>query len=91
MGCDVSEASIIRRLEGHEGNVRSLVAINSSLLASGSDDGTIKIWSMDTWECRRTLAQHIDDISGLITIRDKLVSGSVDGKYSSISCIVLCS
>jgi WD40 repeat protein len=34
--------------------VKSLVVHGDKLL-SGSNDGTIKVWSTDTWACERTL------------------------------------
>jgi WD40 repeat protein len=43
-------------LHGHTGWVRSVFfAHDSSTLASGSEDGTIKLWDIHTGECLRTL------------------------------------
>ena len=34
----------IATLQGHEGIVRSVAALEGGLLASGSDDRTLKVW-----------------------------------------------
>ncbi|KAL4881156.1 WD40-repeat-containing domain protein [Aspergillus karnatakaensis] len=53
---------------------------NSRLLASGSEDATIKLWDATTRELRHELAGHSDDILSLAFCGDsKLASGSGDG------------
>ena len=50
----------IRVLEGHRGAVRSVAyAPGSDLLASLSDDGTIKLWSSANGDCLRTQTNDV--------------------------------
>ncbi|KAF2022144.1 WD40 repeat-like protein [Aaosphaeria arxii CBS 175.79] len=51
----------LQTLEGHTGYVTS-VAVSHNLVASGSNDGTIKIWEVSSGECLQTLKGN----SGLI-------------------------
>jgi WD40 repeat protein len=46
-----------RTLEGHDGEVSSLLVHGDKLISSSSDD-TIKVWSTDTWACERTIEGH---------------------------------
>jgi WD40 repeat protein len=52
----------------------------ASLLASGSNDGVIKIWDLKTQECIRTLIGHREGINCLTPLDGgQLASGSDDG------------
>ncbi len=80
MGCDVTLTTVIYKLEGHEGNIASVTSIDDKYLATGGEDGTIRIWNGATRACQKTLAQHIDDVKALVRLgSDCLVSGSADG------------
>jgi WD40 repeat protein len=48
-------------------------SVNGKWLASGADDGSIKIWNADTGAIVRTLLVHTDGITSL--------SFSADGKW----------
>ncbi len=50
---------LLRTLEGHEGSVRS-IAFNPTgqVLASGSDDQTVKLWDVTSGKLLRTLEGH---------------------------------
>ncbi|KAK2594896.1 hypothetical protein QQS21_007395 [Conoideocrella luteorostrata] len=53
---DLHWGSWSRRLEGHQHKVRWAVFSNDSkLLASGSNDNTVRLWDTTTWHCSRTL------------------------------------
>ena len=39
-------------------SVYSVCKVEPGVIASGSDDNKIKIWNIDTGECRRTLEGH---------------------------------
>src|SRR5687767_1828584 len=51
--------SLLRTLEGHQGAVNS-VAFNAQgeMLASGSDDRTVKLWETQTGKLLRTIEGH---------------------------------
>ncbi|MGG6270276.1 NB-ARC domain-containing protein [Leptolyngbya sp. AN03gr2] len=53
-------------LQGHTAPIRSIaVCANGDYFASGSNDHTIRIWSLKTGECLRTLYGHTSWISAL--------------------------
>ena len=55
-------AVLERKLTGHEGWVNSVaVSPDGKWAASGSDDKTVKIWDLETGECRATLEGHTSD------------------------------
>ena len=56
-------------LIGHNKPVRCLKLINSSLLASGSEDQTIRIWNLETSECLNTLVGHAGLIRKLAVLK----------------------
>jgi WD40 repeat protein len=64
-------------LEGHDGNVFSLV-MHGDKLISGGFDHTIKVWSTDTWACERTLKGHYSGVRYIVVHGDKLISASND-------------
>ncbi|HEY2148622.1 MAG TPA: WD40 repeat domain-containing protein, partial [Pirellulales bacterium] len=51
-------------LRGHRGQVYSVAfSPDGTLLASGAEDHTVKLWSVATGECRATLAGHLADVN----------------------------
>ena len=63
-------------LEGHEKRVLCL-GINAFIIASGSDDKTLKIWDTHTRECLNTYIGHTESISCLtMSGNDIVVSAS---------------
>ncbi len=77
---------IPRPLAGHQTEVWSLsFSHDGSLLASGSDDHTIKIWDVGTEQELLTLNGHSQTVTSLAFFRDtrdddRLVSVSLDGR-----------
>lgn len=56
----------LRVLEGHTKRVNCLASsLESTLLASGADDKTIKIWDWTTGECTATLKGHHNSVTAL--------------------------
>eukprot|EP01052_Picozoa_sp_SAG31_P030230 SAG31_NODE_3084_length_4695_cov_3.336741_2_plen_381_part_00 len=60
---------IMRRLAGHTGPVSALVALPGNMLASGSWDGTIRIWDLKTGEARHVIAAHDGPVLALVDMQ----------------------
>ena len=71
-----------RTREGLKASITS-VAISSDnrFIATGSSDGTAKIWDVTSGRCIKTLQCHIDDINSIAISKDNsfVVTGSWDG------------
>ena len=63
MGCDGSKLT----LKGHREAVTSVAfrPTNPALLATGSNDRTVKIWNIDTKECIKTLKGHASNVTSV--------------------------
>lgn len=55
-----------------------LTISNKILIASGSDDYTIKIWDTIYYQCTKTLTGHIGDVTCLTNLNDQIVSACFD-------------
>lgn len=51
----LDSAEKVMQLEGHASAVRSLTLLENGKLASGSDDGTVKLWNAESGACEETL------------------------------------
>jgi TPR repeat protein/WD40 repeat protein len=77
-GRDWSLAPEIQTIKGHTSFVYALIELSDGLLASGSEDNTIKIWDQ-AGKCVKTLEGHTSPVFTLIELRDgRLASGSAD-------------
>ncbi|EXC08480.1 Zinc finger CCCH domain-containing protein 48 [Morus notabilis] len=65
-------------LEGHTNGV-VCITIGYKMLYSGSTDGTIKQWDLDTLQCLRTVKRHSSAVMSLACWNNYLVSCSLDG------------
>lgn len=76
-------AVLERRLEGHENWVHSVaVSPDGTWMASGSSDGMVRIWDLETGACLATLEGHTDEVNSVAITPDgkRIVSGSDDNK-----------
>ncbi len=62
---------------GHRGAVRSLAAFDGKLF-SGSSDGTIKVWELETGQCTATITDNHGSVYSLAVFNGKLFSASDD-------------
>jgi WD40 repeat protein len=73
----------LRRLFGHGGRINCLAANDNGAkpLASGSDDGTVKLWDVTRGTCTATLTPNQGAVYGVAFSPDGrvLVSGGADG------------
>ena len=66
-------------LFGHKSWIWCLFTFSSKLLASGSEDNTIKIWDIEKRITISTLSKHTNTVTALCCVREGIfVSGSAD-------------
>ncbi|KAJ5111831.1 Vegetative incompatibility protein HET-E-1 [Penicillium alfredii] len=78
---DAHTGACLQTLEGHDDWVTSVVfSHDSSRVASGSDDRTIKIWDAHTGACLQTLEGHDKWVRSVVSSHDsrRVASGSDD-------------
>ncbi|KAI7755296.1 hypothetical protein M8C21_007096 [Ambrosia artemisiifolia] len=64
-------------LKGHTGSVLSLI-VGAKMLFSGSADRTIRVWDVESLECKHVLNGHSGDVTSVICCNQYLFSGSLD-------------
>ncbi|KAJ5796218.1 uncharacterized protein N7518_004758 [Penicillium psychrosexuale] len=80
---DTIIGGIYQTLKGHLDLIRSSVAFlpNNQLLASGSNDTTVRLWNTGTGELRQTLKGHSDFVRSVAFSPDgQLLASSSDDK-----------
>lgn len=64
---DIATGEEIRRFEGHTAAINNAVfSRDGSLIASASDDRTVRIWNAETGEALHTLASHTDRVTNVV-------------------------
>ncbi len=77
----LASESLLRTLAGHTHGVTALALLADGRLASGSEDGTIKLWNTSSGACEATLEGHTLGVTALAALADgRLASGSTDAK-----------
>ena len=60
---EISTERILNTLQGHTKAIGDLAfSSDGAILASGSDDKTVRIWEVDTGRCLHTLQGHVSRI-----------------------------
>ncbi len=76
---NINDGSLFSSLKGHTYGVNDLVQISADLLASSSEDQTVRIWNLTTNTRKFILTGHTDRVYGLKQITPSiLASGSSD-------------
>ncbi len=65
-------------LKGHSRLINSIVTFDGGFI-SGSDDGTIKIWDLETFTCIKTLEGHSRPVTSLAISDGRLISAFYNG------------
>ncbi|AED94611.1 Zinc finger CCCH domain-containing protein 59 [Arabidopsis thaliana] len=73
-------------LEGHHSGEVTCFVVGGEVLYSGSVDKTIKVWDLNTLQCRMTLKQHIGTVTSLLCWDKCLISSSLDGTIKLWAC-----
>ncbi|CAE7876680.1 unnamed protein product, partial [Symbiodinium necroappetens] len=69
----------VSKLLGHKEAVRCLCLLSEEVLASGSNDNTIRIWNLRSKEVLQVLSGHTSLVLGLVRLNDtQLASASFD-------------
>ncbi|KAJ2914952.1 hypothetical protein MD484_g5445, partial [Candolleomyces efflorescens] len=81
---DTATQSIDIRSGAHDCAINRVKSLTSWMVATGDDDGTVKLWDPRQREAAKTYTQHFDYISDFLWLPDKkqLVSTSGDGTLS---------
>ena len=67
---EINHGIYITTLSGHNASVNSFAVLQNGMLASSSDDKTIKIWNPVTAELLNTLTNHSDVVNGLAVLEN---------------------
>jgi WD40 repeat protein len=72
--------TIIHSLRGHTGGVKCIDVTERGLIASGSDDNTVKLWDLFNGKFLRSLRGHMLEVNAVAFIKEStwLVSGGED-------------
>ncbi len=88
---DVQAASTIRRLggtqQGHTSRINavSFAGVEDSVLVSGSDDRTVRIWDLKSRNANPIMVfeEAGDSVSAIVVRDEEIIAGSVDGRVRS--------
>jgi WD40 repeat protein/GTPase SAR1 family protein len=68
------------KLKGHRGWVWSMTVISDKLVLSGSEDGSLKVWDIESGTCLATYRGHLDYVCSVAVSQnnERALSGSGD-------------
>lgn len=67
-----------KELKGHDDHVITCLQFSGNRIVSGSDDNTLKVWSLTTGRCVRTLVGHTGGVWSSQMSGNIIISGSTD-------------
>jgi WD40 repeat protein len=70
---------LFRILEGHSGWVSTVAVLDDRRAISGSGDGTLRVWDLETGETLQIFDGHWNGISAMAVVDSRVVFGSSDG------------
>ena len=62
------------KLTGHSNEISLLKWFGNDMMASGSKDGTIKVWQLDTGECLEKFLEHSNEIVALELVNENILA-----------------
>ena len=88
---EISAITCIKVLEGHRNAITSLCQLSDGTLVSGSSDKLMKIWSISTSSCVRTIKLHSGYILSILVHPDckRIISGGMDDSCIFVSDLQL--
>lgn len=76
---DSAISPLLATVQAHGEEINCLaISKDASLIASGSEDCSVRVWSTEQWDCIRELLGHSDYITCLVFAGTHLLSGSSD-------------
>ncbi|XP_039265329.2 F-box/WD repeat-containing protein 7-like isoform X2 [Styela clava] len=67
-----------KHLKGHDDHVITCLQFSGTRIVSGSDDNTLKVWSVVSGKCLRTLTGHTGGVWASQMRKNMIISGSTD-------------
>lgn len=72
--------ALIRVLQGHTATINAVAVVDGYRIVSSSDDGTLRVWNLETGQTLRTLGGHTSAVSAVAVVDSRrAVSASHDG------------
>jgi WD40 repeat protein len=66
---DVETKKTVQTFEGHTGAVRCLIRLSDELFASGSDDGTVKVWNYKASLVPVPIMNHYNHVGAVFSLK----------------------
>lgn len=85
---DIASATVEQSLENaHEAPIYSVAVIDENLVATGDDDGHVKVWDLRTQKAIMEMKENEEFISSIVVGKDKkiLLATSGDGTLSAFN------
>ena len=62
---DVSSMGVVAKLTGHTDSCRAAIFVTEDIAVTGSDDTTVRVWSIPDGACLKTIHAHTSYVLGL--------------------------